>query len=165
MTTDSVTDFRLGSVMPPSRRGGERSEPDRNEGGITDNRKFPNPEVPAKAQRRRFSASYKLGIVEAAEQCTEIGEIGVLLRKEGLYSSQLSEWRKLRASGALSALKGTTRGPKKKPVNPLQAELDKVRKEKARLEKKLEQAGLIIEFQKKAAEILEIPLGEFYRSE
>ena len=165
MTTDSVTVSRPGSEEPPSMRGGERSEPDRSEGGSSEKWKIPNPEVTAKAQRRRFSTSYKLRIVKKADQCRLPGEIGTLLRKEGLYSSQLSEWRKLHNSGAFDALNGKGRDPKKKPVNPLQAELDRVRKEKARLEKKLKQAELIIEFQKKVAEILEIPLENQDRSE
>jgi len=133
--------------------------------GYLGKKAIPDPEVCAKATRRKFSASYKLRIVEAADRYEHVGEIGAFLRKEGLYSSQLCQWRKLRDSGALKALKGKIRGRKRKPVNPLMAEVERLLKEKAQLEGKLRQAELIIEFQKKAAEILELPLMNHERSE
>jgi transposase len=114
----------------------------------------PEPEVVPKARRRSFSADYKLRIVEEADHCTERGQIGALLRREGLYSSQLSTWRKHRDEGGLQALK-----PKKRGRNASQdaheAEMAALRRKNERLQKQLEQAELIIGAQKKLAEALE----------
>jgi transposase-like protein len=100
----------------------------------------------AKAQRCRFTAEYKLAIVEEAERATGPDEIGSLLRREGLYSSHLVQWRRLRAVGALSAL-FKKRG--RKPTgNPLAEERQKLRAQVARLEKKLQQAEIIIDVRK-----------------
>ena len=70
----------------------------------------PDPEVPAKARRRKFTAAYKLDILKQADACSKLGEIGALLRREGLYSSLLSKWREQRAAGALAALSPKKRG-------------------------------------------------------
>ena len=78
----------------------------------------PDPEVPSKARRRRFTAKYKLEILEEAEQCSEPGEIGALLRREGLYSSHLSKWRDQREAGALAGLEPKKRGRKPRPHDP-----------------------------------------------
>ena len=118
-----------------------------------------DPEVREKPERRRFSADYKLRIVREAEQSTEPGEIGALLRREGLYSSQLGRWRKQYKEGALGALDVKKRGRKAVPPNPLAQENQRLSRENRRLEKRLRKAEAIIEFQKKIAEILEIPLG------
>jgi len=106
----------------------------------------PDPEVLAKAQRRKFTAGYKLGIVEGADRASDPGAIGALLRREGLYSSHLVEWRRLRQSGALDAL-SKKRG--RKPTrNPLAEENRKLKAELAQVKKKLEQAEVIIDVQK-----------------
>jgi len=118
-----------------------------------------DPEVREKPERRRFTADYKLRIVREAEQSTESGEIGALLRREGLYSSQLGRWRKQYKEGALGALDVKKRGRRAVPPNPLSGEVQRLSRENRRLEKKLRKAEAIIEFQKKIAEILEIPLG------
>lgn len=118
----------------------------------------PDPEVTLYPGRRRFSAAYKLRIVEEAARCTEPGEIGALLRREGLYDSHLSQWRKQYHSGGLDALKDSKRGRKPK-YSPLEKELEKLRKENARLTRRLEQAETIIEIQKKAAAMLGEPLS------
>ena len=118
----------------------------------------PDPEVLAKAQRRRFSAEYKLRILEEADRCKEPGAVGALLRREGLYSSHLADWRKARREGALGALK-KRRGPKGKRNDPVAQENERLRKENARLVRELEQAKVILEIQKKASEILGIPLN------
>ena len=97
-------------------------------------------------------------ILEEADQCTKPGEIGSLLRREGLYSSHLTTWRRQRDRGVLNGLSPRKRGPKKKPVNPLDQKLVAQEREINRLRKKLEQAEVIIEFQKKASEILGITL-------
>jgi transposase len=114
-----------------------------------------DPEVPAKAKRRKFTTEYRLKILREADRCKDPGEIGALLRREGLYSSLLSTWRQQREQGALQAMRSVRRGPKPKAVDPRVKELEK---KNARLEKQLKQAHAIIEVQKKVAEILGIPL-------
>ncbi len=118
----------------------------------------PNPEVRAKAQRRKYNAAYKLSILERADAAKEEGGVGALLRQEGLYSSQLAEWRRQRGEGALSAL-GQKRG--RKPIRDSRdEEIAKLRAQVGRLEQKLEQASLIIDVQKKVATLLGISLPE-----
>ncbi len=117
---------------------------------------MPDPEVPAKATRRRFTPEYKLRILKEADACTDLG---ALLRREGLYSSNLTTWRKQRDHGVLKALSPKKRGRKENAHNPLQAENEKLQKENARLTKRLKQAELIIDFQKKVAQMLGIPLS------
>jgi transposase len=119
---------------------------------------IPDPEVSARPQRRRFSADYKARIVEEAEGCTEAGETGSLLRREGLYSSQLSMWRSQYRSGALQALRDDKRG-RKATKHPLEDEVAQLRKHNERLSRRLEQAETIIEIQKKVATMLGIPLN------
>src|SRR5438034_4549652 len=93
----------------------------------------PDPEVLPKAARRTFSAAEKLRILNEADACTQPGQIGALLRREGLYSSHLVKWRRLRAAGQLRALAPQPRGPKPTPPDPLAAELAHLRNEHARL--------------------------------
>ena len=114
-----------------------------------------DPEVLAKATRRRFTAGYKRQILKQAAKCSEHGEIGELLRREGLYASQLSMWRR----AADQALEPVQRGPKAKPVDPNAAELKALRKENAMLQKRLKKAELILDIQKKVALLLGIPLN------
>jgi transposase len=116
---------------------------------------IPDPEVPAKATRRRFTAEYKRRILNEAASCTDVG---ALLRREGLYSSNLTTWRKQMDQGVLNALSSKKRG-RKEPASPLQIENEKLRKENSRLERRLKRAELIIDIQKKAAQILGIPLS------
>jgi transposase-like protein len=117
----------------------------------------------AKAQRRKFTAEYKLAIIEEAGRATDPGAIGSLLRREGLYSSHLVEWRRLQAAGALGAL-SQKRG--RKPTrNPLAEENQKLKAQVARLEKKLQQAELIIDVQKKVSALLGVTLPETDRDE
>lgn len=111
-------------------------------------------EVLAKAQRRRLTASFKRDIVEKAEACQGDGDIGSLLRREGVYSSQLSEWRKLYSEGALRALTDDKRGRKKQEVNPLSKKVRELERENRKLQKKLLQAEGIIDIQKKVAAML-----------
>ena len=117
------------------------------------------PEVPEKASRRRFDASYKLRILEEADGCTEPGQLGELLRREGLYSSHLTTWRKQRDEGALNGLREKKRGRKAKRRDAKDQELARLRREKQKLEERLRQAETIIEVQKKVSEILGIPLA------
>ena len=115
----------------------------------------PDPEVVAKARRRRFSAEYRLKVLKQADACKAPGELGALLRREGLYSSLLSTWRQQREQGALAELRARKRSPKPKPQDPRVKQLER---ETARLERRLKRAETIIEIQKKAAELLGIPL-------
>ena len=110
-----------------------------------------DPEVNAKPERRKFSAEYKRRIIEEADACTEAGQIGALLRREGLYSSNLVHWRRQRAEGALKALSPKKRGPK---PDPLADENVALRRRVERLEAELKRAETIIEVQKKLSDLL-----------
>jgi transposase len=112
------------------------------------NGKYPATEVEPRATRRRFTAAYKRQIVEAAAQCA-YGEVGALLRREGLYHSNLAKWRAEYAAGTLS---DKPRGPR---ANPTAAEVKRLERETARLQRKLDQAEAIIAAQKKLARLLE----------
>lgn len=112
------------------------------------NGKHPQTEVEPRATRRRFSAAYKRQIVEEAAHC-EHGELGALLRREGLYHSTLATWRAEYAAGSLS---DKPRGPRR---NATAAEVKRLEQENAHLQRKLEQAEAIIEAQKKLARLLE----------
>ncbi len=116
----------------------------------------PDPEVPEKKPRRRFTAKYKLRVLAEADSCTKSGQLGALLRREGLYSSNLTTWRRQRDEGLLHALSPKKRGPKKKEQNPLAKKVAQLERENRRLHKKLHHADLIIEAQKKMSEILGI---------
>jgi transposase-like protein len=118
-----------------------------------------DPEVSAKASRRRFTADYKVKILQLADACSDSKSLGALLRREGLYASNLTTWRKQQDRGVLTALSPKKRGRKESGSNPLQAENEKLRKENNRLERRLKRAELIIDIQKKAAQILGIPLS------
>ena len=131
-----------------------------NKNGIgADNR--PDPEVlprTPKAKRRTFTAAYKLWVLEEAEKCREQpGGIGRLLRREGLYSSHLTTWRRQQEAGQLARLAPRKRGPKS---NAEAEEVSRLRRENARLNRQLEKAELIIEAQKKLSEILGITLEQ-----
>ena len=134
---------------------GERSEP--GGAGVTNTAGRPDPGVVATAKRRQFSARYKAQIVREAEACTELGEIGALLRREGLYSSQLSKWRQAIQEGALASL-GKSRGRKKDPDTKLRRRVQQLEQENTRLKRQLGQAEKVIEVQKKLSELLEIDL-------
>ena len=123
----------------------------------------PDPEVLEKPVRRQFTAAYKLEMVEAAERCTELGQIGALLRREGLYSSQLSTWRNQRQHGQLQALADHKRGRKATMPHPVQKELEQLRRENQQLRHTLQQAELIIDIQKKASQLMGISLSPVNR--
>lgn len=125
--------------------------------------KIPDPEVVPKAKRRQFTAKYKLSIVEEADACTEAGEIGALLRREGLYSSHLSKWRQLRQDGQLEALSAKKRG--RKAQDPSVAKLAKLQRENERLHARLKQAEMIIDVQKKLSQLLGLTPTENEASE
>lgn len=115
----------------------------------------PDPAVEAKAKRRRFTAEYKLRILREVDRAKGAGEVGAILRREGLYSSHLTQWRRDRDRSAKAGLAARKRGPKAKAQDPRIKQLER---EKARLERKLRQAEIIIEYQKKVSELLGIPL-------
>ena len=111
---------------------------------------MPKTEVVAKAKRKPFSAAEKLRILREVEACQSSGEIGALLRREGIYASYLSTWRRQRERGELEGLAPQRRGPK---ADPQAAEIARLKRENERLQKRLQQAELIIDFQKKAAQL------------
>jgi transposase len=117
-----------------------------------------DPEVLEKPVRRRFTAEYKRRIVEEADRCTEHGQLGALLRREGLYSSHLTTWRKQRDQGVLDGLRPKKRGRKPHNKDPLVEENERMKRENARLTARLKQAELIIDVQKKLSRILGISL-------
>jgi len=116
----------------------------------------PDSEVTGKRPRRKFTAKYKLRMLKKADVCTEPGQLGVLLRQEGLYSSNLTTWRKQRDEGLLIAMSPKKRGRKAQPKNSLASEVARLQKENQKLKNKLKQAELIIDAQKKISEILGI---------
>ncbi len=117
----------------------------------------PDPEVSAKPVRRKYTAEYKLRILKEAESCMARGAIGALLRREGLYSSNLITWQHQRDRGTLDALSPKKRGPKKYKNDPSLQRIAALEKENQILWHRLKQAETIIEAQKKIAEILQMP--------
>ena len=116
-------------------------------------------EVMAKAQRRRFTAAEKLRVLREADRCTKPGELGALLRREGLYSSHLATWRAARKNGELAGLSPRARGPRAKPVDPRDKKLVEQAREIARMQARLDRAEGLIELQKKVAQLLGTPLA------
>ena len=116
----------------------------------------PDSEVTGKRPRRKFTAKYKLRMLKKADVCIEPGQLGVLLRQEGLYSSNLTTWRKQRDEGLLVAMSPKKRGRKAQPKNSLASEVARLQNENQKLKNKLKQAELIIDAQKKISEILGI---------
>jgi transposase-like protein len=114
----------------------------------------PDPEVVAVAQRRQYSSADKQRILAAADQCTQPGEIGALLRREGIYSSHLSTWRRQRAAAESAALAPQKRGPKADPAQAESRRVETLTREIERLRRQLAQARLIIDVQKKVATLL-----------
>lgn len=120
----------------------------------------PPTEVSSKAKRRSFTAKYKLKILNEADRCSKPGEIGALLRREGLYSSHLLEWRKARVAGELDGL-SKRRGPKPRERNPQDvSRIAELERKVARLERRAERAEAIVDLQKKVAELLGRPFPD-----
>lgn len=153
------------------RSSGERSEAERSGGptskiagsksGGADARPADpaDPEVAARPRRRTYTAEYKLKVLEQADACKELGQLGALLRREGLYHSNLITWRRQREEGTLKALSPKKRGRKAKPPNPLASRVTELERENRKLKKRLKKAETIIEIQKKTSELLGIPLS------
>lgn len=110
-------------------------------------------------RRRRFSAEYKLQILQQADSCTQRGQIGALLNREGLYSSHLTLWRKQRDRGQVQALTDNCRGRKAQTPDPLLIENQKLRQENQQLAKRLKQAETLLDIQKKSSKLLGITLS------
>jgi transposase len=148
------------AMVAPEWSEGERSETSRNQGATIPmatstggDSGVANSEVSDKAVRRRFTATYKRRILQEADQCGP-GGIAALLRREGLYSSHLTSWRKLRATGEIAGLEPRKRGMKPVPRNPLAGEMQRLTRENQRLQKRLHQAEVIIDVQKKLCDLL-----------
>jgi transposase-like protein len=110
-------------------------------------------------RRRTFTAKDKLRILAEADRAAATGGIGAILRREGLYSSALTSWRRQRDAGAIGGLSPATRGPKTAEPNPLATELTRLQQDHARLTQRLTRAEAIIDIQKKVAALLGIPLA------
>jgi len=137
--------------------GGERSAPPavgRGATRVVSDVGRPDPEVIPQGRRRTFSAKFKMGILEKAEACTGAGDLGALLRREGLYSSNLKTWRRQREQGSLQGLAPKRRGPRPDPNRELLTRVARLEKENRRLADQLEKAELIIDVQKKVARLL-----------
>src|ERR1700721_3664865 len=157
--------FPRGVWLPGKRGEGERSEPQRSAaaakgGGNSGGASRPDLEMVAKAKRRTFTAEYKQRILEEADTAAATrGAIGALLRREGLYFSLLTTWRRERSSGIREALTSRRRGPKSKH-NPLEEDMEQLRRQVGQLTEKLRQAEIIIDVQKKVAALLGNPLPD-----
>jgi len=115
----------------------------------------PTSELTAIPKRRTFTAKFKLRILDETDQASDTGGVTAILRREGLYSSALTDWRRARAAGSLVALQPRQHGPQKAPANPLQAQLAKANREVSLLRRRLDQAEAIIVIQKKVAALLD----------
>ena len=157
-TTQKNNDKRTSKLLPVGETEGARraTRVSPTGGGNQHQLSPPDPEVNEKKPRRYFTAKYKLKILEKADACTEPGQLGRLLREEGLYFSNLTTWRRQRADGILNAMSPKKRGRKAQPRNPLSSEVARLQKENQKLKQKLRQAELIIDAQKKISEILGI---------
>lgn len=149
----------------------ERSEDERSEasrsGGETNPANLAvsvDPEVDSKAKRRQFSAAYKRRILDEADKAGP-GNIASLLRREGLYSSHLITWKKQRESGEIAGLEPRKRGKKPVPKNPLAGEVHRLERENRRLQKRLRQAEIIIDVQKKLCDILGLTVPPIEQNE
>jgi transposase-like protein len=118
----------------------------------------PDPEVPAKPERRKFSAEDKKRILEETDRAVGHGGVGAILRREGIYSSTLHGWRKERDAAVRKAF-SQKRGPESQR-NPLSSENEKLRRQNQRLQEELEKAHIVIDVQKKVAKLLGYPIAE-----
>jgi transposase len=163
MNRNSVGGVSVRAGAGAKRSVGERSEPQRSGAPVPAPAlpvSRPDPEVVAKPQRRSYTAEYKLRILREAEVAAVTrGAVGALLRREGLYSSLLVNWRRERAQGMREALTPQKRGPKSKR-NPMAEEMQKLQRQNARLNEELRKAHVVIDIQKKVAALLGHPLPD-----
>ena len=157
MTDKKISLSFIATLAAARRSEDERSETERSGAAVkvgAESATRPNPEVVAKAKRRRFAGAYKQRILIEADAAKATGTLGALLRRERLYSSLLVTWRRERDAGILKGLTPAKRGPKSKQ-NPLDAEVGQLRRQNARLTEDLRKAAIIIDVQKKLATLLE----------
>jgi len=156
-------------LSPPAVAAAERSEAERSEtsrsgagataASDTEGPARPDPEVVARAKRRRFTGKYKQEILRKADAAVDSGTVGAMLRREGLYSSHLTKWRREREAGVLAGLEPQKRGPKTKRT-PVSEENQLLRRENQRLTEQLRKAEIIIEVQKKVGTLLGWPIPD-----
>lgn len=139
--------------------GARRATGDSTAGAATGTPVHPDPEVPEKRRRRKYTAAYKKQILEEADRCVDSRQIGAILRREGLYSSNLTTWRRQREAGALAGLKPRKRGRKAQPEDPMKKQVEALQRENKRLNENLRKAEIIIDVQKKVSELLGCPLN------
>src|ERR1700739_891249 len=148
----SLMNGRSDSVLDDVSVGARRASAETSSGAPT-----PDPEVTPTAKRRRFSAAEKQRILSEADRCTEPGQIGALLRREGIYASMLATWRRQRAQAEQAALAPRKRGPKPHPALAEAREVKRLQEQNARLRRELERAHTIIDVQKKLCTVLGLP--------
>ena len=158
MNNNKVSAPFAAALTSVGRREPERSEGDRSAMDVNAGAAHPNPEVVAQAKRRRFTAEYKHRILTEADQARGSGGIGALLRREGLYSSLLTTWRREREAGVRQALAPQKRGPKSKR-DPIAEHVQKLQRDNERLTEQLRKAEIVIDVQKKVAALLGWPIA------
>ena len=158
MNVQMIVEKKMAGLAPEAREG-ERSETERAGGASPAGGKTLESEVSAKVSFRRYPAAYKLKILREADRCTKPGENGALLRREGLYSSLLSSWRRQREAGEFDGLAGKKRGRDGAAREKLAAENKRLHRENQRLEGRLRKAEIVIDVQKKISELLGIPMN------
>lgn len=147
--TGPLTEARRAEApQGPPPMGGEKQQ----------SKEYPTPEVSERPERRQFMAAYKLSLLQELDGCKEPGSVGRVLRREGIYSSLVSSWRVQRESGSLAGLTPQKRGRKPEPVNPLAARYASLERKNRALEKKLKRAEMLVEIQKKIADLFGISL-------
>jgi len=159
---DEGTERSSGERRETEGSGGSSSRISSSEGvrAKTPTAAAPDPEVPAQPRRRTYSAEYKLKILNQADACKGPGQLGALLRREGLYHSNLITWRRQREEGTLKGLSPKKRGRKAQAPNPLASRVTELERENRKLKNRLKKAETIIEIQKKTSELLGIPLSQ-----
>jgi transposase len=158
MGSSKVKKDRAGLAVVGSEASREPLTPQVPVDGDSPSGQVPDSEVSERPTRRRFTAAYKLRILEDADRCRDSQGIGSLLRREGLYSSHLTTWRRQRQEGSLSALAPRKRGRRAVQPHPDTQRVAQLEREKRRLERRLKQAEALLELQKKVSEILGIAL-------
>jgi transposase len=158
-----MNNYKVSAPLPAAltsvgRREPERSEGDRSATDVNAGAAHPDPEVVAQAKRRRFTAEYKHRILTEADQAKGSGGVGALLRREGLYSSLLTTWRREREAGVRQALTPQKRGPKSKR-DPVAEHVQKLQRDNQRLTEQLRKAEIVIDVQKKVAGLLGWPIA------
>jgi len=154
MKNGSLSQDAVGLAMEAAAEGARRAT-----GGAA-SIAAPDPQVAATGKRRQFPGAEKRRILDAADRCTKPGELGALLRREGIYSSMLATWRKQRAQAQEVALQARPRGRKADPVLAETRKLEQLQRDNDRLRRRLAQAHMVIEVQKKLCTLLGLPTAQ-----